>query len=42
MDFSGAITINDVVKIGDQIKSAKATITINGQSKVLTFGQSQF
>lgn len=31
------ISIYDVVKIGDQITSAKATITINGQSKVLTF-----
>lgn len=31
------ITITDVVKIGGHIASAEATITINGQSKVLTF-----
>lgn len=31
------ISIYDVVKIGGHIASAEATITINGQSKVLTF-----
>lgn len=31
------ISIYDVEKIGGHIASAKATITINGQSKALTF-----